>query len=402
MKLSVIIVNYNVKYYVDQCLRSVLRAFRVMQEETNGDGKGVRHEDWEAEVIVVDNHSVDGSVEYLQQRYPQSDYPMLHIVASMHNQGFARGNNLAIRQSQGDYILLLNPDTIVGEHVLLQCVHFMDEHSDAGAVGVRMLGCEGKKAMESRRGLPSPMVAFYKMIGLTSRFPKSHVFGHYYMGYLPWDEPGQIEVVSGAFCMLRRTALDKVGLLDEDFFMYGEDIDLSYRILKGGYHNYYLPLEILHYKGESTVKSSFRYVHVFYEAMLIFFRKHYSSMSLLLSVPIKFAIYAKATMALVGMLSGKTRKSLGFYARGDVEQSYYVFVGGEAMRQKCAEIARRLGLEVRLGVEGTGYCCMVFDADTLDYEEILSRMAKLDNDHVSMGTYTSEMGCIITMREILR
>lgn len=401
MKLSVIIVNYNVKYYVDQCLRSVFRAFHTLQDGVEGDGNG-GHEDLDAEVIVVDNHSGDGSVEYLQQRYPQSDYPMLHMVASMHNQGFARGNNLAIRQSKGDYVLLLNPDTIVGEHVLLQCVRFMDEHADAGAVGVRMLGCDGKKAMESRRGLPSPMVAFYKMVGLTSRFPKNRHFGHYYMSCLPWDESGQIEVVSGAFCMLRRSALDKVGFLDEDFFMYGEDIDLSYRILKGGYHNYYLPLEILHYKGESTVKSSFRYVHVFYEAMLIFFRKHYSGMSMLLSMPIKFAIYAKATMALVGMLSAKTRKSLGFYVKGDVEQPYYVFVGGESMRRACEEIARRLGLEVRQGVGEDGCCCMVFDADTLDYEEILSRMAQMENANVSMGTYTSDMGCIITMREILK
>lgn len=400
MKLSVIIVNYNVKYYVDQCLRSVLRAFRTMQDEMDGDGEGQRM-DWDAEVFVVDNHSTDGSVEYLRSRYPKSDYPMLHIVASMHNQGFARGNNLAIRQSKGDYVLLLNPDTIVGEHVLLQCVRFMDEHEDAGAVGVRMLGCDGKKAMESRRGLPSPMVAFYKMIGLTSRFPKSRLFGHYYMGFLPWDEPGRIEVVSGAFCMLRREALDKVGLLDEEFFMYGEDIDLSYRVLKGGYHNYYLPLDILHYKGESTVKSSFRYVHVFYEAMLIFFRKHYSGMSLLLSVPIKFAIYAKATLALIGMLSVKTRKSLGFYTRSDVEQPYYVFVGSESMRRACEEIAQRLGLEVRQDAGGDGHCCMVFDADTLDYEEILSRMAQMENADVSVGTYTSDMGCIITMREIL-
>lgn len=128
---------------------------------------------------------------------------------------------------------------------------------------MRMIGATGQVAMESRRGLPSPMVAFYKMMGFCARWPKSKVFGRYYMGYLPWDEPAQIEVVSGAFCMLRRQAIEKVGLLDEDFFMYGEDIDLSYRILKGGFHNYYLPVDILHYKGESTEKSSFRYVHVF-------------------------------------------------------------------------------------------------------------------------------------------
>lgn len=397
MKLSVVIVNYNVKYYVDQCLRSVLRAFAAMQSVEQSGEAG----DMAAEVIVVDNHSSDGSVEYLQQRYPKSEYPMVRIVSSMHNLGFARGNNIAIRQSQSDYVLLLNPDTIVGEQVLLECVRFMDSHADAGAVGVHMQNASGKTAMESRRGLPSPMVAFYKMMGLTARFPRSRVFGHYYMGFLPWDEPGQIEVVSGAFCMVRREALNQVGLLDEDFFMYGEDIDLSYRILKGGYHNYYLPLRICHYKGESTEKSSFRYVHVFYEAMLIFFRKHYSGMSVLLSLPIKLAIYAKASVALVRMLSDRMRKSLGFYTKNEQRQPVYVFQGSTEMRQACGEIANRLGLDVQQQWDGKSRCCRVFDADAMSYEEMLTLMSQLNDERVGLGTYSKEMGVIITENEVM-
>ena len=397
MKLSVVIVNYNVKYYVDQCLRSVLRAFAAMQSAV----RSGEADDMTAEVIVVDNHSSDGSVEYLQQRYPHSEFPMVRIVSSMHNLGFARGNNIAIRQSQSDYVLLLNPDTIVGEQVLLECVRFMDSHTDAGAVGVRMQNASGKTAMESRRGLPSPMVAFYKMMGFTARFPKSRVFGHYYMGFLPWDEPGQIEVVSGAFCMVRREALKQVGLLDEDFFMYGEDIDLSYRILKGGYHNYYLPLRICHYKGESTEKSSFRYVHVFYEAMLIFFRKHYSGMSVLLSLPIKFAIYAKASVALVKMLSGRVRKSLGFYTKNEQRQPVFVFQGSEEMQRACGEIANRLGLDVQQEWDGKGRCCRVFDADTMSYEEMLILMSQQNDERVGLGTYSKEMGVIITENEVI-
>lgn len=397
MKLSVVIVNYNVKYYVDQCLRSVLRAFAAMQSaEQSGETGGMA-----AEVIVVDNHSSDGSVEYLQQRYPKSEYPMMRIVSSMHNLGFARGNNIAIRQSQSDYVLLLNPDTIVGEQVLLECVRFMDSHADAGAVGVHMQNASGKTAMESRRGLPSPMVAFYKMMGLTARFPRSRVFGHYYMGFLPWDEPGQIEVVSGAFCMARREALNQVGLLDEDFFMYGEDIDLSYRILKGGYHNYYLPLRICHYKGESTEKSSFRYVHVFYEAMLIFFRKHYSGMSVLLSLPIKLAIYAKASVSLVRMLSDRMRKSLGFYTKNEQRQPVYVFQGSTEMRQACGEIANRLGLDVQQQWDGKSRCCRVFDADAMSYEEMLTLMSQQNDERVGLGTYSKEMGVIITENEVM-
>ena len=401
LKLSVIIVNYNVKYYLDQCIRSVLRAFEEMNTP--------------AEIIVVDNHSADGSVDYLEQRYPQKLYPMVRFVRSAHNLGFARANNIAIRQSRGEYVLLLNPDTIVGEDALKASVDFMDVHEDAGAVGVRMLGAQGRRAMESRRGLPTPMVSFFKMLGFCNRWPHHRLFGKYYMGYLPWDEPSQIEVVSGAYCMLRRKALDEVGLLDEDFFMYGEDIDLSYRVLKGGYHNYYLPVDILHYKGESTQKSSFRYVHVFYEAMLIFFRKHYSGMTFLLSLPIKTAIYAKALMALVGMLSDRMRKSLGFFAPSAEGAQHYVFVGSLEMQDACRDIARRLGLDAEFHdsevLEDRSEATwsekndnvLVLDADSMSYADMLKRMSRLSdmNVNVTLGTYSKEIGKIITDREIL-
>lgn len=401
LKLSVIIVNYNVKYYLDQCIRSVLRAFEEMNTP--------------AEIIVVDNHSADGSVDYLEQRYPQKLFPMVRFVRSAHNLGFARANNIAIRQSRGEYVLLLNPDTIVGEDALKASVDFMDVHEDAGAVGVRMLGAQGRRAMESRRGLPTPMVSFFKMLGFCNRWPHHRLFGKYYMGYLPWDEPSQIEVVSGAYCMLRRKALDEVGLLDEDFFMYGEDIDLSYRVLKGGYHNYYLPVDILHYKGESTQKSSFRYVHVFYEAMLIFFRKHYSGMTFLLSLPIKTAIYAKALMALVGMLSDRMRKSLGFFAPSAEGAQHYVFVGSLEMQDACRDIARRQGLDAEFHdsevqedkSEATwsekNDNVLVLDADSMSYADMLKRMSRLSdmNVNVTLGTYSKEIGKIITDREIL-
>lgn len=401
LKLSVIIVNYNVKYYLDQCIRSVLRAFEEMNTP--------------AEIIVVDNHSADGSVDYLEKRYPQMLYPMVRFVRSAHNLGFARANNIAIRQSRGEYVLLLNPDTIVGEDALKASVDFMDAHEDAGAVGVRMLGAQGRRAMESRRGLPTPMVSFFKMLGFCNRWPHHRLFGKYYMGYLPWDEPCQIEVVSGAYCMLRRKALDEVGLLDEDFFMYGEDIDLSYRVLKGGYHNYYLPVDILHYKGESTQKSSFRYVHVFYEAMLIFFRKHYSGMTFLLSLPIKTAIYAKALMALVGMLSDRMRKSLGFFAPSAEGAQHYVFVGSLEMQDACRDIARRLGLDAEFHdsevLEDRSEATwsekndnvLVLDADSMSYADMLKRMSRLSdmNVNVTLGTYSKEIGKIITDREIL-
>ena len=416
MKLSVIIVSYNVKYYLAQCLRSVEKAIGVLECGQQGDASGDT-----AEILVVDNHSQDGTVEYLEQCFPASRYPNLRVVACTHNNGFARANNLAIRKSESDLVLLLNPDTIIGEHVLKDAVGFMRTHPDAGALGVRMLGANGKPARESRRGLPSPMVAFYKMMGLCSRFPRHRSFGHYYMGYLPWDEPAPIEVVSGAFCMIRREALQKVGLLDEDFFMYGEDIDLSYRILKGGYQNYYLPVDILHYKGESTQKSSFRYVHVFYEAMLIFFRKHNSGMSLLLTVPISAAIYARASVAAFGMLLSKLRKSLGFTPRREASPRY-LFLGSQQMLDDCRALSMENGLDaqfvladaqtmpdghlsvsVQAMLQGMGKSVVniVYDADSYDYQRIFGLFMQQPQRQWRIGTYHAATHKIVTDRDVI-
>ena len=241
MKLSVIIVNYNVRPYLTACLDSVQRAL-----------EGI-----ESEVFVVDNHSDDDSVEVISR-----DYAWVHLINNRENLGFSKANNIAIRQAQGEYILLLNPDTVVAEETLKGVIDFMDQHPKAGGAGVRMHNADGTLAPESRRAIPTPFVAARKMLGFTKR---------YYMSYLSWNAPAQIEVVSGAFMLLRHKAIYEVGMLDEDFFMYGEDIDLSYRLLQGGWQNWYLPYDIVHYKGQSTSKSDFRYVHVFYQAMLIFF-----------------------------------------------------------------------------------------------------------------------------------
>lgn len=275
MKLSVVIVSYNVRSYLEQCLKSVQRAL-----------EGI-----EGEVFVVDNHSDDDSVVTIREKYP-----WVRLIENQENLGFSKANNQAIRQSQADYVLLLNPDTVVAEDTLRGVLTFMDEHPKAGGAGVMMCYEDGSRAPESRRALPTPWVAALKMLGFTKR---------YYMSHLPWDQPCRIEVISGAFCLLRHEALKKIGLLDEDFFMYGEDIDLSYRLLKGGWENWYLPYSIIHYKGKSTQKSDYRYVHVFYQAMLIFFQKHYSHLSLVYTVPVKMAIYFRAFIALTDILRKK-------------------------------------------------------------------------------------------------
>ena len=275
MKLCVVIVSYNVRSYLEQCLQSVQKAL-----------EGI-----EGEVFVVDNHSDDDSVVTVREKYP-----WVRLIENQENLGFSKANNQAIRQSQADYVLLLNPDTVVAEDTLRGVLTFMDEHPKAGGAGVMMCYEDGSRAPESRRALPTPWVAALKMLGFTKR---------YYMSHLPWDQPCRIEVVSGAFCLLRHEALKTVGLLDEDFFMYGEDIDLSFRLLKGGWENWYLPYSIIHYKGRSTQKSDYRYVHVFYQAMLIFFQKHYSHLSLVYTVPVKMAIYFRALVALTDILRKK-------------------------------------------------------------------------------------------------
>lgn len=280
MQLSVIIVNYNVKYFLEQCLHSVFRA-----------GK-----DLEMEVFVVDNQSVDGSVEMVREKFPQ-----VILMANQQNVGFSKANNQAIEEASGRYILLLNPDTVVEDDTLSKVVGFMDDHPDAGGLGVKMLDGRGRFLPESKRGLPTPGVAFSKIFGLSALFPRSKSFGKYHLGYLDKNETHKVHVLSGAFMLLRKEVLDKTGALDEDFFMYGEDIDLSHRIIKAGYNNYYYPeARIIHYKGESTKKSSINYVLVFYNAMIIFARKHFSQKNArVFSLLIKLAIYFRASVAIV-------------------------------------------------------------------------------------------------------
>jgi len=278
--LSVIIVNYNVEHFLEQCLHSVREAAKRV----------------EAEIFVVDNNSVDGSVEMIRKKFPE-----VKLIANKENVGFSKANNQAIREKKGEYILLLNPDTVVEADTFEKIVRFMEEHPDAGGLGIQMLDGKGNFLPESKRGLPTPQVAFYKIFGLSALFPKSKRFGKYHLGYLDRNETHEVDVLSGAFMLLRKSVLDKIGLLDEDYFMYGEDIDLSYRIIKAGFKNYYYPeARIIHYKGESTKKSSVNFVFVFYRAMVIFAQKHFSQQNArTFSFLINFAIYIRAAVSII-------------------------------------------------------------------------------------------------------
>lgn len=394
MKLSIIIVSYNVKYYLEQCLCSLRRACA----------------DIESEIWVVDNNSADNTIEFIAARFPE-----VKIIANKTNEGFSRANNMAIRQATGDYVLLLNPDTIVGEDTLRRCLAFMDKHTQAGAVGVQMLKDDGRFAYESRRGLPSPLTSFCKMTGLCTLFPRSRWLGRYYMRYLNKNKVNRIEVVSGAFCMIRRSTLNKVGLLDEDYFMYGEDIDLSYRLLQAGYQNYYLPLRILHYKGESTQKSSFRYVHVFYKAMLIFFNKHYRSHCRWLAPIVQAAVVVRGFLDLCAQKNKRLQYKIGI-KKETADKKTYLFLGRQEAITAALKLCNAKGLHadfveatiktlphghLTLSRKLTSYDYVVYDTDAYSYRQILQIMAhERGKNGLRLGTFSCSSGRLITMEKV--
>ena len=278
--LSVVIVNYNVVFFLEQCLNSVFAASKNLN----------------VQIFVVDNNSVDGSINMLKENFSS-----VVLIENKENVGFSKANNQAIKRANSPYVLLLNPDTVIEEDTFDKCIDFMNSNTDCGGLGLRMLDGKGNFLPESKRGFPSPSVAFYKIFGLSYLFPKSQKFGRYHLGFLSEFEVNEVDVLSGAFMLLRTLTLEKVGLLDEQFFMYGEDIDLSYRIKLGGYKNYYFPeTKIIHYKGESTKKSSVNYVFVFYKAMILFAKKHFSNKNAnLFSFAINLAIYMRASLSLI-------------------------------------------------------------------------------------------------------
>lgn len=393
MKLSVIIVSYNVKHFVEQCILSVLKSAV----------------DISTEIYVVDNLSSDDTVSYLKKAFPIEHYPTIHIIANQENVGFGRANNQALAISEGEYVLFLNPDTILTETTLSDCLTFAETHALLGGVGVRMQRPDGRFALESRRGLPTPFTSFCKMTGLSSLFPKSRLLGRYYMRYLKENEAAEIDVVSGAFFFVSRKALAQSGAFDEDFFMYGEDIDLSFRLKKAGLKNYYLPTPILHYKGESTEKTSYRYVRVFYEAMLIFFNKHYRHYSFLFSCSVCVAIYVRAFIAFVWQ---QLHKLCAFFQKKNrTESIVYTFLGCEEMLRQAQTICfeNKITSNYRTVHDGSDLSSVfktvlkkgtlhyiVLDTEVFSYQSILNLFEKYAHPRISIGTYSLKTHVLVT------
>ncbi|MDD7252258.1 MAG: glycosyltransferase family 2 protein [Prevotellaceae bacterium] len=391
VKLSAILVSYNVKYYLAQAISSIYRA---------ADG-------FELEVLVVDNASTDGTIDYLKLIFAQETDKTLHIIANTDNVGFGRANNQALHQATGDYILFVNPDTIIGETCLSQCLTFYRQHPDAGALGVRMLNPNGTFAPESRRGVPTPFTSFCKLVGLSRLFPKSKWLNRYYMQYLNDHEVCKIDIVSGAFMMMSRERALTAGGFDETFFMYGEDVDLSYRIMRTGCQNYYLPCPILHYKGESTNKGTPHYVNTFYKAMAIFFRKHYPH-SRGLVIPVYVAIYLLAAKALLFQCLYKMRRSLHLFHE---PATAYHFIMSQASLQHAKRLADKYHLAATYTTvpdnppepsldaiparDGKRHVA-VYDTRSYTFSEILATFDAANRTDCTIGTFYPDQGLLIT------
>ncbi|WP_407403648.1 glycosyltransferase family 2 protein [Sodaliphilus sp.] len=281
MDITIVIVNYRVKYFLEQTLRSVMEATQ-----------GLR-----AEVIVIDNASGDDSIAFSRERFPEVTF-----IENKDNVGFARANNQGIMMARGKYTLILNPDTIVTEKCIKGSIAHMEDNEHCGAIGLRMVDGNGRFLPESKRAFPTPWVAFCKIFGLSKLFPRSPHFAKYHLRYLSDREKHVVDILSGAYMLCRTSMLQSIGGLDEDFFMYGEDIDLSFRLNRDGYQNWFLPLDMIHYKGESTKKGTMQYVRIFYEAMLIFYRKHFPRYSAVAYPIIKAGVYVRAGIAMLNRL----------------------------------------------------------------------------------------------------
>ncbi len=342
MQLSVIIVNYNVKHFLAQCLLTVQKAIAGI----------------EAEVIVVDNCSVDDSIGWLTPRFPA-----VCFVSNDHNIGFSKANNLALAQCKGAFVLFLNPDTLVPENVITESLSYFNCHPEAGALGVRMIDGNGHFLPESKRAFPSPGASFFKLVGLASLFPRSGYFNEYGLGNTDQHKSSEVPVLAGAGILVRKQVLDILGGFDEDYFMYGEDIDLSFRIRQLGFQNHYFAgATILHFKGKSSRKESFRYVKFFYGAMLVFVKKHYTKgAAKIFSFFIRPAIAFRATTAFIS----RAFKALFLPVPGEYKTNRTLIVATEAEYERIlAILGKSLPAEKILGrvsINGLGVnavCCL--------------------------------------------
>ncbi len=366
MQLSIIIVNYNIKFFLEQCLCSVEKAIK----------------DIDAEICVVDNCSADNSIEYLQEKFNR-----VKFISAGSNLGFSKANNMALKQCTGKYILFLNPDTILPEDALQGCLTFFETTANAGAAGVRMIDGRGKFLAESKRSFPSPVVSFFKLTGLSAVFPTSKFFNRYALGYLAEHAIHEVDVLSGACMIVKKDILTELGAFDEIFFMYGEDIDLSFRIQQAGYKNFYLGnITILHFKGESTKRGSLNYVRLFYKAMRIFVKKHYSGNDAwATNIFLHLAIYLRSIISL--MAAPFTLLYYSIFKSNTGSRRSFLLTGDDASCAEAQQILQGNGTQSQKittaeiqAASTSSSNTVVFCTGTLEYKKTLELVQQPGNN----------------------
>lgn len=368
MLVTIVIVNYRVKYFLEQTLKSA-------QEALSGIGN-------DGEIIVIDNNSGDDSMAFVKSRFGDK----VTYIENTENVGFARANNQGIFQAKGEFTLILNPDTIIGYNTIKQCIDWMRSHPDCSGIGVRMMDGNGVFLPESKRAFTTPWVSFCKIFGLSSLFPKSPRFAKYHLRYLSEYEPHKVDILAGAYMLIRTELLQSVKGFDEDFFMYGEDIDLSYRLAKTGHNNYFLPIPIIHYKGESTKKDSMRYVKVFYEAMLIFFRKHYPNYSIFFAFFIHLAVYIRAAMAMLRRIFKFSTNT----SKKDSNKRWEIMSTSNSQH-----IIRLLGDNATIATDNNA-TDIIIDDSCHTYQQIIDIIDKKSDGKIKFHIFSAENGIIIS------
>lgn len=374
MQLSVIILNYNVRYFLELCVLSVQNAIQNI----------------DAEIIVIDNNSPDDSCNMMKQRFPN-----VKLIENKENSGFPKGNNIGVSQAQGEYICILNPDTIVAEDTFEKILNFVtssassraqskDEKDKIGIVGCKLIDGTGNFLPESKRGTPTPFVAFTKITGLYKVFPKK--FGKYYAQHLSENETGKVDILVGAFMLMKRELYNEIGGFDENCFMYSDDIDLSYMALKKGKSNYYFhETTVVHYKGESTVKDG-TYMKRFREAMNFFYKKHFS-VSFLFSVFMEMGI---VFFSFVKMFQGKPKPKLS-------PENYILVSENEILREKLEKQFRKK-VELQKTVDFFSKSTtteIIFDQNYLDFKNIIKSLEANKNQGFTFKILPKSSGFII-------
>ncbi|WP_306352954.1 glycosyltransferase family 2 protein [Flavobacterium sp. '19STA2R22 D10 B1'] len=377
MKLSVIILNYNVRYFLEQCVQSVQKALV----------------DIEGEIIVIDNNSSDDSCAMMKKQFPE-----VILIENKENSGFSKGNNIGVEKAKGEYLCILNPDTVVAEDTFSKVLAFAEKQTDLGIVGVKLIDGTGHFLPECKRGIPTPWVAFTKIFSLYKLFPKTEIFGKYYAQHLSENETGKVDILVGAFMIMKTELYRKVGGFDEACFMYSDDIDLSYTILQENKQNYYFhETTVIHYKGESTVKDG-TYMKRFQEAMRFFYKKHFKGSAffeLFMSLGIVF-------FSILKKFQGKPKAKTNC-------DSYILISESEKLLSELKEILQKNVVVHKIKSEKNvisqqikdgGNVEIIFDNNFINYKTIIGDMQRLrikgitfkikpENTHYIIGSNSS-------------